>query len=1065
MGDFKTVASLNGGRDELTGLLSMTDFFRQCEIIQKEILKNGSVPAMLFMDLNSMRSFNHRYGFEEGNELLQGVGRILGSYFGMDASSRFGQDHFAVITDRENIENRLEEIFQECLKINEGRTLPIRVGIYFWTNEEVSVEVACDRARFTCNTLRNSYASSYAFYDSDLEMEEEKRQYLVKNLGKAIAEGWIKLYHQAIVRSTTGKVCEEEALSRWDDPVYGFLSPAEFIPVLEEAGQIYKLDLHVVERVVEKVRAAQEEGMLIVPQSVNLSRSDFDSCDIVEEIRKRVDAAGIERKMLIVEVTESMVGREFDFMKEQINRFRELGFPVWMDDFGTGYSTLDLLQRVHFDLIKFDVHFMQSFHSGDSGKVILTELMKMAIGLGLDTVCEGVETEEEAQFLREIGCEKLQGYFYHEPLPAEDVLDLLRRNRSNEAEAPAEASYYDAIGRINLYDLAIVANNDVGGFHRYFNMVPIAIIEVDGDMVEIVRSNQSYREFAMSLVQHDIVAEARFSVSERANEDTFLRLVLQCSQTKTRSFVSEKMPNKSTVHSFMRWIADNPVTGASAVAVVILAVVDSEQETTYENIARALAADYFKLYYVDLETENFIEYSSDVGLEELAIERHGTEFFDNARKEARALIYDEDQENFLFAFTKENVIRALKDQGTFTLTYRQLIQGKPVSVNMKAMRMQMDGQKVILGIHRIEAEASLKEGYERSVLSKAMDGTEVARLSTASLNTVSLVVKSCIHLMKTGDFKENVRGVLNDIMEAAQAESARVLLIDNKKQQISIFEEVIREGCFLNRKEQIAALKYEMIAAWDDLISDNNSIIIESEEDFRMLEEKIPEWAETMRRDGCKRVIHVPLRRSDRILGYLYVLNYNKDKTAKIKELIELVSFFLSSEIESYLFKQELEFLSNYDELTGLKNRLAMKRRVGTIAMRDDNCCFGVLTMDLNGLKHVNDTEGHFAGDDLILRTTELLKNEFGEEELYRIGGDEFIRIFPEIHKDEFERWVAKFRNEVLPGSGISIAMGAYWSETNEDVDRAFYFADQYMYADKKAFYEKHPELKEQNRK
>jgi EAL domain-containing protein (putative c-di-GMP-specific phosphodiesterase class I) len=194
--------------------------------------------------------------------------------------------------------------------------------------------------------------------------------------------------------------------------------------------------LYVLEQVLEKMKKQAETGISVVPQSVNLSRMDFESCDIVEEIRRRVDAAGFDRGMITVEITESVIGRDFDFMKEQVARFRALGFPVWMDDFGSGYSSLDVLQQIHFDVIKFDMRFMEHFDS-DEAKIILTELMKMAIGLGTETVCEGVETKEQVEFLREIGCTRIQGYYYSRPLPFEEIVSLFGKGTALEYENPA----------------------------------------------------------------------------------------------------------------------------------------------------------------------------------------------------------------------------------------------------------------------------------------------------------------------------------------------------------------------------------------------------------------------------------------------------------------------------------------------------------------------------------------------------------------------------------------------------------------------------------------------------
>ena len=165
-----------------------------------------------------------------------------------------------------------------------------------------------------------------------------------------MAENWIKVYYQPIIRTANGRVCDEEALSRWHDPVKGILMPDDFIPVLENSNLIYKLDLYVVEQVLKKLKTQIERRLFVVPTSINLSRTDFDLCDIVEEIRRRVDESGIGRDKITIELTESTVSRDFEFMKKQIERLQELGFKVWMDDFGRGYSSMDLLQDIHFDL-------------------------------------------------------------------------------------------------------------------------------------------------------------------------------------------------------------------------------------------------------------------------------------------------------------------------------------------------------------------------------------------------------------------------------------------------------------------------------------------------------------------------------------------------------------------------------------------------------------------------------------------------------------------------------------------------------------------------------------------
>jgi EAL domain-containing protein (putative c-di-GMP-specific phosphodiesterase class I)/GGDEF domain-containing protein len=376
-----------GHYDYLTGLPSMTHFFELAAAGIESMLADSIQPILLYFDLSGLKYYNRWHGFSEGDKLLRGVANILSDYFGSENCSRFGQDHFVALTGMCGIEEILNKLFIDISELNDGVSLPVRVGIYQTWTDDPDVSTACDRAKIACDTLRDTYISGYCYFSSTMQDDVERQQYIVSNIDRAIAENRIEVYFQPIVRAINGRVCDEEALARWIDPELGFLSPGEFIPALEDSQLIYKLDLYVLDQVLLKLKIQSDHGLHQVPQSVNLSRSDFEACDIVEEIRQRVDDAGISRDLITIEITESIIGSDFDFMKKQVERFRELGFPVWMDDFGSGYSSLDVLQSIKFDLIKFDMKFMQEFDSGDSNRIILTELMKMATSLGVDTVC------------------------------------------------------------------------------------------------------------------------------------------------------------------------------------------------------------------------------------------------------------------------------------------------------------------------------------------------------------------------------------------------------------------------------------------------------------------------------------------------------------------------------------------------------------------------------------------------------------------------------------------------------------------------------------------------------
>lgn len=422
--------------NDLTGLPNMRYFFQLAEKERQRLRENGETPYILYFNLIGMKDFNRQYGFETGDRLIKEVAEILSQHYDETCRSHFGRDHFVAITGGEDMEENLQAIFDEVKAANEGKTLPIQVGIYPDEKDDVNMNNACDRAKFACDQLRGTYVSGFRYFDEEMRVEIRNNRYFTGCLDRALEERWIRVFYQPIVRASTGKVCDVEALARWFDPEMGMMSPEEFIPVLEKARLIHKLDLYVLERILEKMQMQVEVGMPMIPHSLNLSREDFDSCDIVEEVCRRVDAAGVPREKIQIEITESMVGKDFEFMKEQVLRFQALGFQVWMDDFGSGYSSLDVLQDIHFDLIKFDMRFMHRFDDGEESRIILRKLLQMTQELGIDTVVEGVETEEQVAFLKAVGGTKLQGFYFCRPIPLEEIRERYRRGMQIGYEEP-----------------------------------------------------------------------------------------------------------------------------------------------------------------------------------------------------------------------------------------------------------------------------------------------------------------------------------------------------------------------------------------------------------------------------------------------------------------------------------------------------------------------------------------------------------------------------------------------------------------------------------------------------
>ncbi|MBO4396495.1 MAG: EAL domain-containing protein, partial [Eubacterium sp.] len=689
--------------DHLTGLPRMSAFFKYAENWRKNMHEQGIPSAIVFINLNGMKYYNKKYGFAEGDVLIKCIATILVEVFGEENCSRFGQDHFSLFTEEADLEKRLDRVFTEARRVNSGRSLPVMAGIYLDSMGLVETSLACDRAKYACETNRDENESSYAYFDDKMLSRETNRQYIVENLDRALEENWVTAFYQPIIRATNRKVCDEEALARWIDPNRGMLSPADFIPILEETRLIYRVDLHIVDIILERIKEQKKRGIYVVPVSVNLSRTDFEACDIVAEIDNRVTAAGVDKELITIEITESVVGENPDYMLEQVSRFQKLGFKVWMDDFGSGYSSLDMLRDIPFDLIKFDMRFMRQLDSGPNARVLLTELMRMTQSLGIETVCEGVETAEQADFLTEIGCTKMQGFYFCKPVPVDEIRERIKNGMQIGFENPEETEYHRVVGSINMYNLSSVYADDMESSKHYFDTLPMVILEYDGENARLVRCNKSYRDFV-----------DRFKELSDHTGPELMNAIERCHEDGQKVFLEERGNDGSTVHAMVKKIADNPIRDVAAYVGVVLEITPlPEEQITYSDVAQALSSDYVFLYYVNLETEQFMVYSPDKNGRGISVERHGENFFNESRKDVGELIYEDDRDGFLALFTRENILHTLDEQGVFVHTYRLMIDGVPTYVNMKIVRISTDDHHIIIGVNNVDSQMRQQEMLER----------------------------------------------------------------------------------------------------------------------------------------------------------------------------------------------------------------------------------------------------------------------------------------------------------------------------------------------------------------
>ena len=564
-------------KDPLTSLSTRWGFFIKSEKFIKDIANVMDSPVILALDLSGMKGFNARYGTREGDKFLCMFADLLRKFFG-DNCARFGEDHFFAIAPHEGIEGKLDSFIQELCEINNGITLPVKIGMCI-CHEGMSVHLACDYARMACEAQKVQYGSGYGSFDEKMGQHYARAEYILSHLDQALNEGWIHVYLQPVIRGLSGRVCGFEALARWIDPIYGFITPGDFVPLLEENGLSYKLDIFMVKRVVELQGRNLKVGNPVVPVSVNISRSDFDYCDPVDIIINTLEEHNVRKDLICVEITETTLMNDKGLIKKEIKRLHEAGIEIWMDDFGSGYSSLNVLKDFEFDEIKIDMQFMRDF--SEKSKTIITMAVKMAKELGIHTLAEGVETKEHLEFLKSIGCEKIQGYYYSKPLPVSDI----RRYLSDHGlimETREARSVYEKTGLIDVVQdkaLALFFYDRTNFNLLFFN-----------------KKNRDYiggdKELAASKIEADINAEGTFVYRK------FRELAEKCinsHQEEMTVFVSGKIYFELT----FKVIAD------SRQGYMILASIDdrkyeeSKQLEMHDYIMRNVISSYDCIYYLD----------------------------------------------------------------------------------------------------------------------------------------------------------------------------------------------------------------------------------------------------------------------------------------------------------------------------------------------------------------------------------------------------------------------------------------------------------------------------------
>lgn len=482
--------------DKLTGLINQTYFELRASDWIKKFQKKSKDAVCIFYDIAGMKLINAQNGYEVGDRVLKQVSTCLKMIYDNALIARFDADHFCVLTIADDVISKIERANEAIEALRDIAKIEINAGVrVIETGKHLNISEVVDQAKMACDTIHSDAEKFYRFYDSDIEKQLQDLKFVNDHIDDAIKNREIQVYYQPVVRTLNNKLAGFEALARWDSPELGFLAPYRFITALEMSHQIHKIDCYVIEEICRQYVSDVENDIIPLPVSFNLSVLDFQMCDMFNFVQETAEKYGVPHSMLNIEITESILSEDDGLIAKEIERFHEAGYQVWMDDFGSGYSSLNSLKDYSFDQLKIDMVFLSSFT--ERSKQIITSIVQMAKNIGIHTLAEGVETEEQFEFLRGIGCEKVQGYYYGRPLPMKESREQVY-SKHVTPETQEEACYVGKAGMTKIVDgeaFSIIEYKD-GSFRfmyiskEYQQILTKVGVKSEEHSLEIIRSDE-----------------------------------------------------------------------------------------------------------------------------------------------------------------------------------------------------------------------------------------------------------------------------------------------------------------------------------------------------------------------------------------------------------------------------------------------------------------------------------------------------------------------------------------------------------------------------------------------
>ena len=502
--------------DRLTGLYSKQYFYQQAGEV---LLRNPDQQYdIICSDIENFKLINDVFGVKAGDRLLRGIGNAYAERLkGIGICGRLNSDQFACLLKHRD--DYTDDMFIEASILTNGllgiHNIVMKWGIYNVEDRSVSIEQICDRALLAARSIKGQYGKYFAIYDDTLRNQLLREQAITDSMESALSQNQFLVYLQPKYRIKDEVLVGAEALVRWNHPVWGFLSPAEFIPLFEKNGFITRLDRFVWEKACAVLHDWDERGYYPMSVSVNVSRADIYNEDLADTLVKIIEKYDLDPSRLHLEITESAYTENPKQIIDTVTTLRELGFVIEMDDFGSGYSSLNMLNDMPIDILKLDMKFIRSEMAKPKSQGILQFIINLASWMNLSVVAEGVETKAQLLRLTEIGCDYVQGYYFAKPMPCQEFEGLLDEYRGAGIEEPSTDTEIR-----NELPVLLVADGD----EDYRNMVHQAFegryrVAGTGDCTDTLAFIAKHKDIAAVILSLTLPGPDGFKVLKTIQKD------------------------------------------------------------------------------------------------------------------------------------------------------------------------------------------------------------------------------------------------------------------------------------------------------------------------------------------------------------------------------------------------------------------------------------------------------------------------------------------------------------------------------------------------------------------